>query len=63
MATEGVGSVLYWFSSRAMTIRVSVDRSGIVVHTAPVAARFIGQHVEALRRWMEKQGGFRMEVL
>lgn len=45
-------------SSRSLTISVSVSREGIVLETAPIARWAIGKHVNRLRDWMERQGGY-----
>ena len=52
-----------WLSSAAMTFIAYVDDDGIVVRTAPVAKRFIGQHVSRLELWLGRQGDLREEPI
>ena len=54
--------VRWYLSSTRMTIAVLVE-DGIVLTAPPVAQKFIGQPLDNLVRWMEKQGGFRMKAL
>lgn len=57
----------YWVSSRRMTVGVAVDYSncgrGRVCVAPPIVKRFIGQPFGNLIDWMERQSGFRMELL
>ena len=45
-------------SSEKMTIYVRVEY-GIIATAPPIARKFIGQPLGNLKRWMEKQGGYR----
>jgi hypothetical protein len=45
-----------------MTLTVVV-RDGKIVTSAPIARRFVGQHLTHLLRWMERQGDLQTEVL
>lgn len=49
----------WWLSSKRMTIGVVTDQQGVIVETAPIARKFVGQRLSNLVRWMKKQGGFR----
>lgn len=53
----------WWFSSNRMTVFVEVSEDGVVVQTAPVTRKFVGQPVANLERWMRKQGGFRKKEI
>jgi len=55
-----VGLTCYWVSSLKMTFLVEVDHGGIVRNAAPIAHRFIGQTLESLLGWMNKQGGLQV---
>ena len=52
-----------WLSSKKMTIFADVDADHMIIDTAPIARKFIKQPVINLVRWMEKQGGLRIERL
>lgn len=52
----------YYCSSRKMTIKVKVRR-GIIIRTAPITHKFVGQSFDNLRKWLTKQGGYREEIL
>lgn len=52
---------MYWISCAKWTSRVVVDETGVIVKTAPVVRRFIGQPVENLLRWAARIGGLRVE--
>lgn len=53
----------YWISSLRMTVGVTVNNAGVIVDAAPVVRKFIGQPFKNLTRWMEQQGGLRVEEL
>jgi len=53
----------WWLSSRRMTIGVGVDRYQRIVVAPPIVRRFIGQPLNNIRRWMQKQGGFSVAQL
>ena len=49
-----------WFSCDRMTVGViAIDGLVNASRSAPIVARFGGQSVDNLRRWMERLGGFR----
>lgn len=52
----------YWLSSSRMTVGVKVE-NGIIVDAAPIVRKFVGQPVDNLKRWMNKQSGFKMEKI
>lgn len=41
-----------------MTVGVETDASGVIIAAAPIVRKFIGQHIDNLRRWMRKQTGY-----
>jgi len=51
----------YWASCVKFTVLVDVDERGIIVGTAPIVSKFIGQPWERLRRWMAGLGGLMVE--
>ena len=53
----------YWISSQRITIGVEVNSQGIIVQTAPIANKFREQPLKDLVRWMNKQGGLKIERL
>lgn len=53
----------YWCSTVKMTFWARVDARGVVVDSAPIARKFIGQPFENLRGWLARQGGLRIERL
>ena len=53
----------WWMSNNRLTIQANVDDNGIVVEAAPVVKKFVGQHVNILRWWMRKLGGYKEEKL
>lgn len=48
---------LWWVSCRQWTCGVEV-RDGMIVRTAPILRRFIGQPFANLRRWGTRLGGY-----
>ncbi len=52
----------WWFSCKKLTVLV-VENEGIVVRTAPVTGKFVGQPVADLEKWMTKLGSFRKAIL
>jgi hypothetical protein len=48
----------YWLSSQKMTVTVEVDANGRITKTPPIVARFKGQPIANLIRWMGKQPSF-----
>lgn len=53
----------FWYSSKRMTVCVVTDADGIILETASITRKFVGQHANALARWMKKQGGFKWRKL
>lgn len=53
----------FWYSSKKMTVHVTTNEGGVVVETAPIVRKFIGQHANKLARWMKAQGGFKWKKL
>lgn len=53
----------YWMSYNKFTVQVDLDENGLIVWTAPITKRFVGQHVSRLKEWMIKLGGYRAERL
>jgi len=52
-------TVVWWVSSRRMTVQVESNRTtGVIVKTAPVVRKFAGQPIHNLFKWMRQQGGF-----
>lgn len=45
-----------WLSCSKFTVMVVTDQRGVITNAAPIAARFIGQPITALRRWMRGFG-------
>lgn len=41
----------YWLSCSRFTIQVNTDDNGIIVWTAPIARKFVGQPLQNLVRW------------
>lgn len=50
-------------SCNKFTVQVDLDENGLIVWTAPITKRFVGQHVSRLKEWMIKLGGYRAERL
>lgn len=48
----------HWLSSKSMTVAVEVNDAGIIVEAAPTVHKFIGQPLQNLFNWMQKQRGF-----
>ena len=55
--------IKWWMSNNRLTIQANVDDKGIVRWAAPVVKKFVGQHVNILRWWMRKLGGYKEEKL
>lgn len=49
----------YWLSSNKMTFGVDTNAEGIIVRCAPVVRKFQWGHIDLLRAWMAKQGGYK----
>lgn len=52
----------FWVSSKRMTGLVTVS-DGRIVWTPPIWRKFEGQSFGNLTRWLERQGGLKVEVL
>lgn len=52
----------WWVSNRVMTFGVTVE-NGIIIETAPIARKFIGQPFDNLERWMMRLSHYRKEKL
>lgn len=52
----------YWMSCNQLTVQVN-EENGVIVWTAPVTRKFVGQPVSKLRWWLREFGGYREEVL
>lgn len=53
----------YWLSSEEMTVIVEINHIGVIINTPPVVHRFIGQPLDNLVFWMQKQPGFLMKEI
>lgn len=49
----------YYLSSNQMTVGVDTNAEGIIVKCAPVVRKFQWGHIDLLRAWMAKQGGYK----
>ena len=36
---------------------VGADKDNIIVYSAPIGKKFVGQNIDKLRRWIESKGG------
>lgn len=53
----------HWLSCHRLTIMVTTAADGRIIEAAPIARKFVGQHIDRLRSWMRSLGGFREEPL
>jgi len=53
----------YWLSCAKFTIQVEMDQDNVIVFTAPIVKKFVGQEFDCLVEWMAKLGDFVCEVL
>lgn len=53
----------HWLSNERMTVAVVTDDQGRITDAAPVVRKFVGQHLDDLRAWMTKHGGFRERLM
>ena len=51
-----------WITCRLFTVQADTEW-GVIVRTAPIAKKFIGQPIGNLIRWAEKFGGARWEII
>ena len=49
----------YWMSTHKMTVAVDTNADGVIVATPPIVRKFKWQHINALRAWLVKQGGYK----
>lgn len=52
----------WWVSSKKMTFLV-VTVDNIIIDSAPIGRKFVGQHLIKLLKWMQKQGDLKVEKL
>lgn len=50
---------VFWLSTSRMTV-LAVVQEGLVIETAPITHKFVGQPIGNLVGWMRKQPGFSM---
>lgn len=50
-----------YLSTPKMTVMVEVDKADIITNAPPIVARFRGQKLDNLRRWMGLQGAITVE--
>jgi hypothetical protein len=48
----------WWLANEKMTVLVAVDEQGYIRQTPPIVARFNGQAIGKLKRWMAKKDGY-----
>lgn len=53
----------YYVSCDIFTIRVDVDEDDIIVYTADIAYKFVGQPFKNLKKWIRKFPPVRIEEL
>ena len=53
----------YWLSCEKFTVQVDVDKDNVIVHTAPIVRKFVGQQFDRLVEWMAGLGGLIVEAL
>jgi len=46
-----------------MTVVVEVNHIGVIINTPPIVHRFVGQPLDNLVLWMQKQPGFTMKEM
>lgn len=49
----------YWMSTHKMTVGVTTNAEGVIVATPPIVAKFKWQHIDNLRAWLVRQGGYK----
>jgi len=52
-----------WVSCKKFTVFVEIDENEIIVDTALVVRKFIGQPIQNLCRWFKKFGDLKVEEL
>lgn len=52
------GQHWWWLSTLRMTVSVRVDGDGFIVEAPPIVRVFKGQHIDNLRGWLKRQGGY-----
>lgn len=53
----------YVLSSYKMSVFVETDQRDIIIDTANITRKFIGQPINNLRNWLRRQGGFWEEAI
>lgn len=53
----------YWVSSLKMTVGVQCDDAYRIISAAPIVRKFIGQPIQNLINWMDRQGGLIVKEL
>ena len=53
----------YYLSTYKMTIAVDTNAEGVITKTAPIVSKFRWQHIDNLRAWLIKKGGYREIVI
>ncbi len=51
------------YSTPQMTFGVSVGGDGMIQAAAPIARKFVGKHIDELRKWLAKQGDVQQKLL
>ena len=52
-----------WISTRLFTVFVETNELGVIIDTASITRRFIGQHITALLRWGKSIGELKIEII
>lgn len=52
----------YWVSSLKMIFWVKTE-DDVIIDSAPIGKKFIGQKFDKLKNWMEKQGDFKCQEI
>ena len=51
----------WYLTSAKMSVRVDTDDNGTIADAAPVVRKFVGQHIDNLKRWMQCDGEERID--
>ena len=43
----------WYLTSPKMSVRIDTDDNGTITDVAPVTRKFVGQHIDNLKRWMQ----------
>lgn len=52
-----MGGLRFWISCPKFTVLVVVNLEGVVIDTAPITRRFVGQGIEKLVGWARNKFG------